>query len=103
MLTGRRPFTGDTKLSTLAAIVNQEQTSARQIVKELPPELDRIIARCLPITLQPSRRFPAAAPWRFWTKVFQCDPKGPLRYERIDPPICWPSGIEKILSPSTPD
>ena len=55
MLTGRRPFTGDTKLSTLAAIVNQEQTPARQIVKELPPELDRIVSRCL--RKDPARRF----------------------------------------------
>jgi serine/threonine protein kinase len=55
MLTGRRPFSGDTKLSTLAAIVNQEQTSARQIVNELPPELDRIVSRCL--RKDPARRF----------------------------------------------
>src|SRR5437016_3169266 len=55
MLTGRRPFTGDTKLSTLAAIVNQEPTPARQIVEDLPHDLDRILARCL--RKESARRF----------------------------------------------
>ena len=55
MLTGRRPFTGDTKLSTLAAIVNQEPRPARQLVEVLPSELDRVLARCL--RKDPARRF----------------------------------------------
>jgi eukaryotic-like serine/threonine-protein kinase len=54
-LTGRRPFTGDTKLSTLAAIVNQEPRPARQLVEGLPSELDRVLARCL--RKDPARRF----------------------------------------------
>jgi eukaryotic-like serine/threonine-protein kinase len=59
MLTGRRPFTGDTKLSTLAAIVNQEPRPARQLVEALPPELDRVLARCL--RKDPARRFQVMA------------------------------------------
>jgi serine/threonine protein kinase len=59
MLTGRRPFAGGTKLSTLAAIVNQEPTPVKQIVEGLPPELDRIIARCL--RKDPARRFQTMA------------------------------------------
>jgi len=55
MLTGRRPFTGDTKLSTLAAIVNQEPRPAKQLVEGLPSELDRVLARCL--RKDPARRF----------------------------------------------
>jgi len=47
MLTGRRPFVGDTKLATLAAIVNQEPRPAKQLVEGLPAELDRVVARCL--------------------------------------------------------
>ncbi len=54
MLTGRRPFTGDTKLSTLAAIVNQEPRPAKQLVEGLPAELDRVLARCL--RKDPARR-----------------------------------------------
>jgi len=56
---GRRPFAGDTKLSTLAAIVNQEPTPAKQLVEGLPPELDRILTRCL--RKDPARRFQTMA------------------------------------------
>jgi len=59
MLTGRRPFAGDTQLSTLSAIVNREPTPVKQIVEGLPPELDRIIARCL--RKDPARRFQTMA------------------------------------------
>ncbi len=59
MLTGRRPFAGDTKLSMLGAIVNQEPTPVRQIVEELPAELDRIVGRCL--RKDPAKRFQTMA------------------------------------------
>jgi len=59
MLTGRRPFSGDTKLSTLAAIVNQDPRPARQLVEGLPSELDRVLARCL--RKDPARRFQTMA------------------------------------------
>jgi len=47
MITGQRAFRGDTKISTLAAILNQETKPAGEIVEGLPPEVDRIVARCL--------------------------------------------------------
>jgi eukaryotic-like serine/threonine-protein kinase len=47
MLTGRRAFLGDTKLSTLAAIVNREPKPASEIVENFPRDLDRILVRCL--------------------------------------------------------
>jgi Tol biopolymer transport system component len=59
MLTGRRPFAGDTKLSTLAAIVNQEAQPVRQVVEGLPAELDRVVTRCL--RKDPARRFQTMA------------------------------------------
>ena len=59
MLTGRRPFAGDTKLSTMAAIVNQEPTPLKQIVEGLPAELDRIVGRCL--RKDPARRWQTMA------------------------------------------
>ena len=55
MLTGKQPFTGNTKLSTLSAIVNQEPVPAKLIAKDLPSELDRIVGRCL--RKDPARRF----------------------------------------------
>jgi Tol biopolymer transport system component len=47
MVTGRRAFQGDSRLSTLTAILREEPKPAGQIVEGLPPELERIIARCL--------------------------------------------------------
>jgi eukaryotic-like serine/threonine-protein kinase len=59
MLTGRQPFAGDNKLSVLAAIVNQEPPPVRQVVEGLPPELDRVVTRCL--RKDPARRFQTMA------------------------------------------
>jgi serine/threonine protein kinase len=59
MVTGRRAFEGDSKLSTLSAILREEPKSASQIVEGLPRELERIIARCL--RKSPERRFQTMA------------------------------------------
>jgi serine/threonine protein kinase len=59
MLTGQRPFRGDTRLSVLAAIVNQEPTPPRQIVEGLSPEIERLLVRCL--RKDPERRFQTMA------------------------------------------
>src|SRR5262249_7499594 len=47
MVTGRRAFQGQTKVSTLSAILHQEPKAAGEIVEETPHELEKIIARCL--------------------------------------------------------
>lgn len=47
MLTGRRAFRGATKLSTLSKIVNKEPEPVSSIRNGIPPELGRILARCL--------------------------------------------------------
>src|SRR5205823_5978162 len=47
MITGRRAFRGDTALSTLAAILNQDPEPASELVAEIPRDLERIINRCL--------------------------------------------------------
>ena len=55
MLTGRRAFRGASKLSILSAILKEEPEPVSSIRKEIPPELGRIIARCL--RKDPGRRF----------------------------------------------
>jgi Tol biopolymer transport system component len=55
MITGRRPFPGDSTASTLAAIVHQEPKPVSELVKSVPRELERIIAQCL--RKDPARRF----------------------------------------------
>jgi serine/threonine protein kinase len=52
MLTGRRAFSGDTKMSTLAAILNREP---QPLTPTTPRELDRIVTRCL--RKDPTRRW----------------------------------------------
>src|SRR5206468_4113234 len=47
MVTGRRPFRGDTKLSILAAILRAEPQPPATLALAVPRELERIILRCL--------------------------------------------------------
>jgi serine/threonine protein kinase len=55
MVTGRKAFEGDSKLSTLAAIVKQEPKAVSQLVPGTPADLEKIINRCL--RKDPERRF----------------------------------------------
>ena len=47
MVTGQRAFQGDSKMSTLAAVLNQEPKPASEISRALPHDLEKIITRCL--------------------------------------------------------
>jgi Tol biopolymer transport system component/tRNA A-37 threonylcarbamoyl transferase component Bud32 len=57
MATGTRAFHGDSKLSTLSAVLRENPKPASQVASGVPRELDRIIARCL--RKDPARRFQA--------------------------------------------
>ncbi len=59
MLTGRRAFQGDTKASTIAAILKEEPKPPSQIVEGLPHEVERIVRRCL--RKDPEQRFQTMA------------------------------------------
>jgi Tol biopolymer transport system component/predicted Ser/Thr protein kinase len=62
MLTGQRAFDGDTRASTIAALLRGEPIPIRQSVGELPPEAERIIKRCL--RKDPEHRFQTMADLR---------------------------------------
>jgi len=47
MVTGRRPFEGANKISTLSAILHKEPPALTEIAPNLPAELGKIISRCL--------------------------------------------------------
>jgi serine/threonine protein kinase len=47
MLTGRRAFQGDNRMSTLASILQQEPKPLAELDSRIPRELDRIVVRCL--------------------------------------------------------
>jgi serine/threonine protein kinase/Tol biopolymer transport system component len=59
MVTGRRAFRGDTRISTLSAILEKEPESPREIVPGLPVELEKLIVRCL--RKSPERRWQSMA------------------------------------------
>ena len=47
MVTGRRPFRGETALSTIAAVLAKEPPTIHLIKPEIPEEFERLIMRCL--------------------------------------------------------
>jgi eukaryotic-like serine/threonine-protein kinase len=47
MLSGKRAFRGETRMVTMAAILNKEPVPLGDLVPGLPKELERIVARCL--------------------------------------------------------
>jgi serine/threonine protein kinase len=47
MITGQRAFQGASRISTLAAVVEKDPQPPSQISSGTPPELERLIARCL--------------------------------------------------------
>ena len=59
MATGQRAFAGGSKLSSLSAVLYKDPQPASQTVADVPPELDRIISRCL--KKDPGRRWQTMA------------------------------------------
>jgi eukaryotic-like serine/threonine-protein kinase len=55
MVTGRRPFAGDSKISILAGILREEPAAVSSFAPDVPQDLERIIARCL--RKDPARRY----------------------------------------------
>jgi predicted Ser/Thr protein kinase/dipeptidyl aminopeptidase/acylaminoacyl peptidase len=59
MTTGQRAFSGGSKLSSLSAVLYKDPQPASQTTPEIPPELDRVISRCL--KKDPERRWQTMA------------------------------------------
>jgi len=47
MLSGKRAFRAETRMATMAAVLNKEPAPLAEIAPGLPRELERIVARCL--------------------------------------------------------
>ena len=47
MLCGQRPFKGDSRISTLAAILRETPEAPRNVRPQIPQELEQIVLRCL--------------------------------------------------------
>jgi len=59
MITGKRAFSGASKLSTLASVLHSDPAPLRQIGAEVPQDVERIIGRCL--RKDPQRRWQSMA------------------------------------------
>ena len=55
MVSGQKAFEGDSRLSTLAAIVKQDPKPIGQLIPAVPPDLGKVIHRCL--RKDPERRY----------------------------------------------
>lgn len=47
MLTGRRPFGGDTNLAMISAMLHDEPKPLSQVAENMPHEMERLVKRCL--------------------------------------------------------
>jgi serine/threonine protein kinase len=59
MVTGRRPFVGDTPLSILAKILNNDPPPPSQIAPSVSTDVERAILRC--VRKDPARRYQTMA------------------------------------------
>jgi eukaryotic-like serine/threonine-protein kinase len=62
MITGRRAFEGSSSIATLASVLRSEPEPISAVLPSVPPELERIVSRCL--RKDPERRFQTAADLR---------------------------------------
>lgn len=59
MLTGRRAFEGESSAALLSAVMRDEPKSLSEIKREVPPELRKIVSRCL--KKDPAARYASAS------------------------------------------
>ena len=58
MLTGRRPFAGESSPAIMASILRDEPLAVSEVVPRVPAELSRVVTRCL--KKDPGERYPNA-------------------------------------------
>ena len=58
MLTGERPFKGNSELTVLQSVVTDDPVAPRRLNPAVPPELERVVLRCL--EKDRTRRYPNA-------------------------------------------
>ena len=85
MAAGRRPFAGETRMALLHHIVNEDPQPPGQMAP-LPPELEKLILRCL--HKDPARRYQTMADLKVALEDLQTEelsgPQAPQRHPRID-------------------
>jgi Tol biopolymer transport system component len=103
MLTGHKPFRGETRLSTLAAILREEPRPAAELNETLPPDIEPILARCL--RKNPQRRWQTMSDLKVVLQDLKEDsesgklraPVAPVRGRRRSP-LVWAIPAVLVLS-----
>jgi Tol biopolymer transport system component/predicted Ser/Thr protein kinase len=99
MATGARAFTGESRLSLLARILNEDPKPPSEVAS-VPPELDRIILRCL--RKDPARRYQTMADLKVALEDLEKDPTAGARAQpavRATRSISWrPVAAAVVLS-----
>jgi serine/threonine protein kinase len=72
IVTGRRAFAGDSHLSVLAKILNDEPTPPSRLAPSIPSELEKTILRCL--RKDPGRRYQTMADLKVALEDLHADP-----------------------------
>ncbi len=69
MITGTRPFTGETSISTISSVLRDDPAPISTIKPTLPRQLSRIIRRCL--EKNPERRYESARGLRYDLEILR--------------------------------
>jgi Tol biopolymer transport system component/tRNA A-37 threonylcarbamoyl transferase component Bud32 len=99
MVTGRRPFAGDSPLALLSKIVNEEPQAPRALAASTPPELDRTILRCL--RKDPGRRYQTMADLKVTLEDLREETASGAhvpRFERRLPPRRWVAAVSLVAT-----
>ena len=94
MVTGQRPFRGESATSVLSSILKDVPPLASEIAPRVPYELARIVRRCL--EKEPSRRYQSAIDLRNDLEDLRDDIESGARAARAEPPV---SGAWRRLLP----
>jgi eukaryotic-like serine/threonine-protein kinase len=72
MMTGRKPFSGNSRLSLLARILNEDPKPPSELAAAIPAEVEKIILRCL--RKDPARRYQTMADLKVALEDVQQEP-----------------------------
>ena len=75
MLTGRRPFVGDSRLSVLAKILSEDPAPPSTLAASVSPEVERTVLRCL--RKDPARRYQTMADLKVALEDLAADSSAP--------------------------
>ena len=90
MLTGRNAFEADSGMDTLAWVLTRDPEPLRAVTPEVPPALERLVARC--IRKNPAERWQSMADVRLVLEDLEADAEGPSA------PVARRAGRQAVLA-----